>query len=98
MGIAGFTHSKQNHGNGEVDEAGDQGSDPFGPSEEIMGLNLLEVEIDLLEDVLGLEGDTGLMLEFRYGILELGLKDILQNPLSIPSPVEDLGFGTREDC
>ena len=35
---------------------------------------------NLLEDVLGLEGDhTGLMFEFSDGVLELGLGDIFQN-------------------
>ena len=98
-GVVGFSHSKKDHGDGEVDEAGDQGGDPFGPSEEIVGLNLLEVQVELLEDLLGLEGDhTGLMLEFTDGVLELRLRYVLQIPFSVPSPVEDLGFGTREDC
>ena len=52
---------------------------------------------NLLEDVLGLEGDhTGLMFEFSDGVLELGLIDILQNPFGIPPPVENLRFRTRE--
>ena len=98
MSVVGFTHSKQDHGDHEVDGAGDQRSDPFGPSESIVGLPILEVEVDLLEDVLGFEGDhSGLMFEFSDGVLELGLGDVLQNPFSIPSPVQDLGFRPRED-
>ena len=87
-GIVGFAHSKQNHGGGEVDETRDQGGDPFGPSKEVVGLDFLEVEVDLLEDVLCLEGDyAGFVLELADGILELGLGDVLQDPLSVPSPV-----------
>ena len=60
--------------------------------------DLLQVEVDLLEDVLGLEGDhTGLMFKFANGILVLGLGDVLQDPLGIPSPVEDLWFGTGKN-
>ena len=97
-GIVGFANSEQNHGDRKVDEPRDQGSDPFGPSEGIVGLPLLEVEVDLLEDVLGLERDhTGLMFKFSDGVLELGLGGVLQNPFGIPSPFEDLGFRSRED-
>ena len=52
VGVVGFTHSKQDHGDGEADDAGDQGGDPFGPSEKTVGLNLLKVEVYLLEDIL----------------------------------------------
>ena len=58
-----------------------------------MGFNLLEIEVDLLEDVLGFKRDhSGFVFEFPDGILELGLGDVLQNSFGIPSPVEDLGF------
>ena len=78
LGMVGFTHSKQDHGDSEIDEAGDQGSDPFGPSEEILGLYLLEVEIDLLEDVFSLEGDhTGLMLELMNWDSEIFFRILL---------------------
>ena len=94
-GIVGFANSEQNHGDRKVDETRDQGGDPFGPSEDIVRLYLLEVEVHLLENDLGLEGDhAGLVLELVDGSLELGLGDVLQDPLCVPSPVENLGFGT----
>ena len=72
--IVGFANSEQNHGDRKVDVTGDQGCDPFGPSEEVVKLDLLKVEIHLLEDVLGLEGDHAcLVLELVNGILEQGL-------------------------
>ena len=53
---------------------------------------------NLLEDVLGLEGDhTGFMFEFPDGVLELGLGDVLQNAFCIPPPVENLRFRTGKD-
>ena len=97
-GIVGFANSEQNHGDRKVDKTGDQGCDPFGPSEEVVRLNLLKVEIHLLEDVLGLKGDhAGFVLELVNGILKLGLGDVFQDPFGVPSPVENLGFGARED-
>ena len=38
------------------------------------------------------------MIELANGILELGLGDVLQDPLSVPSQVEHLGFGTGKNC
>ena len=97
-GIVGFADSKQNHSDREVDEAGDQGGDPFGPTKDVKGLDLLEVEVYLLEDVLGFKMDhAGLVPKLVDGILELRLLDVLQDPLSVPSPVEDLVFGTGKD-
>ena len=38
------------------------------------------------------------MIELANGILELGLGDVLQDPLSVPSQVEHLRFGTGKNC
>ena len=65
--VVGLADSEQDHGDGEVDEAGDQGGDPLGPSKEVVGLNFLKVEVDLLEDVLSLKGNNAiLMLKFGW--------------------------------
>ena len=51
-----------------------------------------QVEVDLLKDVLSLEGDNaGLMFELSDGVVELGLGAAPQDSLGIPSPVENLG-------
>ena len=98
VSVVGFSHSKEDHGDGEVDGAGDQRGDPFGPTESVVGFILFEVEVDLLEDVLGLEGDhAGFMFEFMDGVLKLGLGDVLQNAFGVPPPVENLGFGTGKN-
>ena len=55
MGVVGFSHTKQDHGDREVDGARDEGRDPFGPAKGVVGFLFLEVEVDLLEDILGLE-------------------------------------------
>ena len=58
----------------------------------------LEIEVDLLENVLGLERDhAGLALEFLESIIELDGCDVPQELFSIPSPVKNLrslGFGS----
>ena len=99
MGVVGFSHSKEDHGDREVDGAGDEGRNPFGPAESIVGFILFEVEVDLLKDILGLKGDhSGLMLKFSDGGLELGLGDVLQDAFGVPSPVENLGFGSGQEA
>ena len=53
-------------------QSGDEGGDPFGPTEEGGALVFLKVEVDLLENVLGLEGDhAGLVFEFLKSVVEL---------------------------
>ena len=40
-----------------IGQSSDEGGDPLGPTKEIGALMSLKVEVDLLKDVLGLEGD-----------------------------------------
>ena len=97
MGVVGFSHSKKDHGDSEVDRTRDEGRDPFGPAKGVVGFLLFEVEVDLLEDILGLEGDhPGFMLKLADGGLELRLGDVLQDAFSVPPPVENLGLGSGQ--
>ena len=84
-----FAFAGAQHEFGQLDLGGDFGL--------LGGFLLLEVEVDLLEDILGLEGDhPGFMLKLADGGLELRLGDVLQDAFSVPPPGENLGLGSGQ--
>lgn len=89
----GSTEAQQDHINDKVDPSHLGPDDPFGPSKEVLGLGLLKVEVDLLQDVFSLGRDhSSVVLKFLNGLLELGFGDVVQYPFCIPSPVKDFGL------
>ena len=78
MGMEKESHEFQNEdGEHETDDSGDQGRHPFGPAEQIAGFSAFEVQIHLLEDVLGLErDDSGRLFQFLHGLKELRGRDV----------------------
>ena len=98
VGVVSFANPEQDRGDDEVDQARDQKGNPFGPTEDVVGFELLEVDIHLLEDILSLEGDhAGFVFEFLDGVLELRFRDVFQNSLRVPSPVKDFRFRSRKN-
>ena len=79
------SHDKD--GQHEADDSRDQGSDPFGPTEHVAGFSSFKVPIHFERD------HTGLMFQFLHSLEELGSRDVTENSLGIPIPVEDSSVG-----
>ena len=95
VGMEKEPHESQDEdGEHEADDGRDQRSHPFGPAEQIAGFSAFEVQIHLLEDVLGLErDDSGRLFQFLHGLKELRGRDVAEHSLGIPIPIEDLRVG-----
>ena len=95
VGMEKEPHESQDEdGEHEADDSGDQRSHPFGPAEQIAGLTAFEVQIHLLEDVLGLErDDSSCLFQFLHGLEELRGRDVAEHSLGVPIPIEDLRVG-----
>ena len=53
-----------------------------------------EVQIHLLEDVLGLERDNSSgLFQLLHGLKELRGRDVAEHSLGVPIPIEDLSLG-----
>ena len=78
-----------------IESSNDRG-DPLGPNKRVASLASLEIQVDLLQDVLGLKRDhTGFVFQFLNGLKEFRLGDVAQYSFGIPFPVQKFLLQTK---